>query len=182
MSPRKRKSFFIKDTFQIMFIAGFILLLFLEVMTAGIFIYKLSNKAVEEAAFKSHLMLETGMEIINPIILEVNLYVIFFSIFTAILVAGLMFYRLHLLFRKIIDGLESLAFGDNKPLFIKPYGGNNTRQLISEFNQAAAYLHKQQLDIKSVLDSLSIEKELKHIEKLQNKLYILISEKEQKSL
>ncbi len=174
MSKFKRKKFFLKDNFQLAFITGFILLLLFEVMLAGFFIYKLSAKALEEAAFSSHINIISSEQLIKPVVLKVNIY----TMLTIVLIAGLAVaianLRLHALFSKIIKGLENLK--DNNTSFcIEPRGRKQTRELIKEFNQAASYLDKRLAGLRHVIDPLIEEKELKHIVKLHNKLYSIIT-------
>jgi len=179
MEKQKRRKFFIKGNFQINFILGFILLLFIEVMFAAMIIYKLSYSATEEAMFKSHLMIEKSSQIIEPIILKVNLCVILASILLAGIGTMIGYFRYRSLFSEIIRGLKNLK--DNNSTFrINLGGGKNTRELIREFNHAASYLDKHQADLKIMLDSLSGENELKNIEKLHIQLCSIIAEKNYK--
>lgn len=178
MAKQKRRLFLLKENFQIIFITSFVLLLFVEVMAAGLCIYKLTNKSIEQAAFKSHLAVNSGAQIIAPIILKVNIYGILISILMAVLIAAMTFYRIRVLSAKLVKGLQSLA-DNTTTLLIQPYGGENTRQLIREFNHAASFLDKRQADLRSLLDSLLIEKELKQIDKLHQKLFTLLAEKNQ---
>jgi len=173
MNKHKRKPFFIKGNFQIAVIASFTLLLFIEVITAGLFIYKLSANAVEDAEYSSHITINSGSQLIKPIILKVNTYAILISILLAGLVAAIMYFRLRALFANIINGLENLR--DNNTSFrINQYGIKNTRELIEEFNQAASSLDKRRGELQVALDSLIKETDTGHISKLHNRLYSLI--------
>lgn len=173
MNKSKRKPFFLKNNFQIAFIVGFVLLLLVEVASAGFLIYKLSEGAIENEAFSSHININTTAQLIKPIIFKVNIYTMLTSILLAGLVIAITYLRLHFLFRKIITGLERL--GDNAPFYIKPRGRKQARELIKEFDQAASYLEKRMNALHSVLDSLLVERELGHIVKLHAKLYSIIA-------
>lgn len=179
MNNVKRKPFFISGNFQIGFITGFILLLFIEVALAALYIYRLSEKAFEATAFKSHITIDTGAQIIGPIILKINIYVILISILLSALGTIITYVGRHALFNKLLEGLENLK-RNNLSFRINPCGRKNTRELIKEFNQAASYLDKRKEDIHLTVDLLLEEKEIKHIEKLHNKLYsIIITDKNQ---
>lgn len=176
MNKFKRKSFFLKGNFQIAFIIGFILLLLLEVMLAGFFIYRLSEETLEKAAFSSHITIDRSAQLIKPVILKVNIYTMLMIVLIAGLAVTITNLRLHALFSKIIKGLENLK--DNNTSFqIKPHGRKQARELIKEFNQAASYLDKRLAGLRHVIDSLLGEKELGHIAKLHDKLYSIIAGK-----
>lgn len=176
MDKPKRKPFFVKGNFQIVFITGFILLLFLEVISAGFFIYKLSAEAIEVATFSSHINIDRSAQIIKPIIIKVNIYVMLMSVLLAGLATAIAYLRLHALFGKIMSGLENIR--DNNTSFrIKPRGDKQACELIKEFNGAASYLDKQTTNLRMALDSLIAEKELSHVVKLHNKLYSIIATK-----
>jgi len=177
MNKYKRKPFFIKGNFQIAVIAGFVLLLFIEVMAAGLFIYKLSANAVEDAEYSSHITINSGSQLIKPIILKVNAYAILISVLLAGLAAAIMYFRLRALFAKIIKGLENLR-DNNTPFRINRYGIKNTRELITEFNHAAAYLDKRRATVRDTLDALIKEKELKTISRLHATLYSILADKD----
>lgn len=177
MNKQKRKLFIIKSNFQIAFIIGFILLLFIEAMTAGLFIYRLSADAIEDAVFSSHITINRSTQIIRPIVLKVNTYFILISIFLAGLVIVIAYLRFHALFASIIEGLENLR-GNNTAFRIKLRGIKNTRELIKEFNQAASSMDNYMALLRGTIDSLLQKKELKDIERLHNKLYSLITDKD----
>lgn len=176
MKEQRRRKFFIKGNFQINFILGFILLLFTEVLLTAVIIYQSSYSATEKAMYKSHLVIEKSSQIIGPIILKVNLWVILASIVFAGIAAIISYSRYCAFFEEIIRGLKNLK--DNNTSFrIKSGGGMNTRELIKDFNHAAAYLDKRQAGLKIILDALSMERELKNIEKLHIQLCSIIAEK-----
>lgn len=179
MNKLKRKPFFIKRNFHIAFVIGFILLLLLEVMLAGALIYKLSAEAIENAAFSSHININRSAQLIKPIILKVNIYVMLMSVLLAGLAIAITYFRLHFLFSKIIRGLENFR-NNNTPFHIKPSGGKQTRELIKEFNHASSCLDNRLSDLRLTLDSLLVEKDLKQTVKLQNRLYSIISHKNNK--
>jgi len=174
MNKLKRKSFFLKGNFQIVFIIGFISILLFEVTLAGFFIYKLSAETLEEAVFSSHINIATSAQIIKPIIIRINIYVILISVALACLIITVTYIKLRVLFGKIIDGLENLK-NNNTPLHIKPYGRKQARELIKEFNLAASCLDKQLAGLHHTIDSLVKEKELRHIAKSHDKLYSIIA-------
>ncbi len=176
MSKQKRKAFLIKGNFQITFILGFILFLFIEVVTAGFVIYILSEKALEDVAFSSHVSFNRSLEIISPIVLKVNIWVTVGSIFLACALTLITYLNLHSLFSKIIKGLESLK-NNHTSFRIGLRGNKDTRELIKDFNHAAGYLNKNMQDLRTTLDSLLEEKELDRITKLQNRLSSIISNK-----
>lgn len=175
MNKNRRKPFFIKRNFRITFIIGFITLLFIEVILAGLFIYKLSAAAVEKEAFRSHISINKSSQITGPIILKVNVFSIIISIILAGLIVTVSYYRNRDLFNKIIEGLENLR--DNNLSFrIVARGGKKTRELIKEFNAAASYFEQRGNKLHFVLEGLFAEKELKNIEKLHNQLSAIITE------
>lgn len=176
MNKLKRKRFFIKGNFQIAFIIGFILILLLEVTLAGLFIYRLSQEALEKAAFSSHITIDRSAQLIKPIILKVNIYTMLAIVLIAGLAVMIANLRLHALFSKIIKGLENLR-DNNTSFHIKPHGRKQARELIKEFDQAASYLDKRLAGLRHVTDSLLEEKELTHIAKLHDKLYSIIAGK-----
>jgi len=145
-------------------------------MLAAFFIYRLSFGAIEKATFKSHITIDTGAQIVAPIILKVNIFVILISLILASLTVIIAYFRLRVLFGKIIEGLENLK-RNNMSWRINLYGRKNTRALIKEFNQAASCLDKRLLDLRKTLDALLEEKELAHIAKLHNQLYSIVADK-----
>lgn len=177
MNKQKRKLFIIKSNFQIAFIVGFILLLFIEVMAASLFIYRLSAETIEDAVFSSHITIDRSTQIIRPIVLKVNTCFILISIFLSGLVIVIVYLRFHALFSSIIEGLENLR-GNNTSFRIKLRGRKNTRELIKEFNQAASSIDSRITLLRGTIDSLLQKKELKDIERLHNKLYSLIADKD----
>jgi len=177
MNRHKRKPFFIKENFQTTAIICFVLLLFIEVMAAGLFIYRLSEGAIENAEYSSHITISSGSQLIKPIILKVNACAILISVLLACLAAAIMYLRLRALFGKIINGLENLR--DNNTSFrINQHGIKNTRELIKEFNQAASSLDKRLADSRDTLDSLIKERGLRHISKLHSRLYSIVAGKD----
>lgn len=177
MDKQKRKPFFVKGNFQIAFIIGFIMLLFIEITAAGLFIYRLSERAIEDTAFSSHLTIDRSAQIIRPIVIKANIYIMLISIFLACVVVAITYLKLHALFGKLIKGLENLK--NNTGSFrINLRGGKNTREIIKEFNQAASYLDKHLGDLRLVLDSLLVEKELRHIAEFHDRLYSIIAGKD----
>lgn len=179
MHTHKRQQFFVKGNFQISFITGFISLLFIEVLGAGLCIYRLSYAAIEETTYKSHISIESAAQIIGPIILKVNTYVILISIILAGLAAAIVCFRLHGLFDKIITGLKHLK-NNNTSFRISAGGSKNTRELIKEFNQAASCLDARLGNARQLLDLMAAEKNLYNLEKLHNKLYFILAENEPK--
>ena len=176
MNKYKRKSFFIKKNFQVSFIICFIGILLLEVTTASFIIYKLSGELIENAAFSSHLIIDTSGEIITPVIIKVNTYVVIISIILACTIAAIMFQRRRFLFSQIIAGIQNIK-NNNTSFRVKPFGRKNSRMLIKEFNSAADHLDKRMFDLRQTLNSLLEAKELDQITKLHNKLYDIISGK-----
>jgi hypothetical protein len=177
INRNKRKLFFIKRNFQIDFIISFVALLFMEVSISGIFIYRLSAAAVENAAFRSHITINRSAQIIGPIILKVNACGIIVSILLAGLAMAITYRRNRDLFNKITAGLDNLR--DNNPSFrIEPYGGKKTKSFINEFNAAASYFEQRLNNLRFILDSAIREKELINIEKLHARLSSIIAEKE----
>jgi len=174
MNKQKRKKFFIKGNFQITIILGFTLFLFIEVLAAGWFIYKLSFTAIENASFKSHLTIDKGAQIIAPVILRINISVITITVLFSSLAAVIFYFRTRALFRKIIFGLENFK-RNNMAFRLAPRGGKKTRELIKEFNQAASQLDKKHTELINVLDALLKENKLSQISKLHNKLYLIIT-------
>lgn len=173
MSHQKRKLFLIKGNFQLAFILGFILFLLIEVIAASSAIYLLSQKALEHAAFSSHLGFNRSLEIISPIVIKVNVWVVLGSIFLACALMLITYINLHSLFSKIVQGLESLK-NNHTSLRLNLRAGKNSQALIKEFNHAAEYFDRRLLDLRAALDSLLKEKELEKIIKLQNKLSSII--------
>ncbi len=176
MEKYKRKGFFVKGNFQINFILGFILLLFIEVMLAATIIYKLSYGATEDAMFKSHLLIEKSSQIVGPIILKVNLCVIVISVVLAGILTLISYFRHRVLFDEIIRGLENLK-SNHTAFRINLGSGKKAQELVKEFNQAAAYLDKHLADLRADLDELLVEKEFKNIKQLHNRLFSLLAEK-----
>ncbi len=175
MNKNRRKPFFIKRNFQITFIIGFIALLFIEVILAGLFIYRLSNAAFEKETFRPHISINKSSQITGPIILRVNVCSIIISILLAGLIVTISYYKNRDLFDKIIEGLENLR--DNNLSFrINARGGKKTVKLINEFNAAASYFEQRWNNLRVVLDELIAEKELRNIEKLHNRLTSIITE------
>jgi hypothetical protein len=179
MYTHKRQQFFVKGNFQIAFITGFIMLLFIEVIGAGVCIYRLSYEAIEASTYRSHISLESASQIIGPVILKVNMYVIFTSIILAGLAAAITCFKLHGLFDKIIEGLKNLKY-NNTAFRIAESGRKNTRELIKEFNQAASCLDTRMTNVRRLLDLIATEKNLSNLEKLHNKLYSVLAENEPK--
>ncbi len=175
MNKIKRKRFFIRGNFQMAFIAGFVLLLFMEVLSASFFIYTLSSRAIEETSFKSHIAINSLAEIVAPIIIKVNICVILISIFLSCVAASIAYFRLIVLFDKILEGLENLR-DKNTSFRLAVRGGKNARELITEFNNAASYLDKRQAGLLDALNSIIDEKELKNISKLHKKLGSIIDD------
>ena len=173
MSNQKRKPFLIKGNFQLTFILGFTLFLLIEVIAAGFAIYILAEKTLEDLAFSSHINFNKSLEIISPIVIKVNIWMILCSIFVACAITAITCINLHSLFSKIIQGLENLK-NNHTSSRINPRGNKDTRELIKEFNHTAAYLDKNMQDLRTTLDSLLEEKELERIIELQNKLYSII--------
>lgn len=175
MNTIKRKRFFIRGNFQIAFIAGFVLLLFMETLSASFFIYILSSRAIEETAFKSHIAINSLAEIVAPIIIKVNICAILISIFLSCVAASIVYFRLIVLFDKILEGLENLR---NKAASFRldVRGGKNAREFIMEFNHMTSYLDKRQAGLLDVLNSIIEEKELKNISKLHKKLDSIIDD------
>ncbi len=179
MNKNRRKPFFIKRNFQIYFIIGFIALLFIEAILTGLFIYRLSNAAVEKEASRPRISINKSSQLIGPIILKVNISGIIISIILAGLSVTVSYYRNRNLFNKIIEGLENLR--DNNLSFrIDARGGKKTVELINEFNEAAYYFEQRGNNLRAVLDALIAEKELKNIEKLHNRLSSIITETDSK--
>ncbi|MDO8663125.1 MAG: hypothetical protein Q7K98_07930 [Candidatus Omnitrophota bacterium] len=173
MSNQKRKPFLLKGNFQLTFILGFTLFLFIEVIAAGFAIYILSAKALEDAAFSSHVSFNRSLEIISPIVLKVNIWMILGSIFLACVIILIVYLNLHNLFSKIIQGLENLK-NNNTAFRIDLRGNKDTRELIKEFNHTAGYLDHRRLDLHTTIDSLLKKKELEDIVKLHKKLSSII--------
>lgn len=174
MNKYKRKKFFIKGNFQLSFIFGFLGILLIEVITASLAIYKLSNEEIENIAFSSHLSSDTIGKIVTPVIITVNTYIVLISILLACVIAAIMFQRRRFLFSQIIAGLRNIR-NNNTSYRIKPSGGKNSQLLIKEFNSAADYLDGRMIDLRKTTDSLIQEKDLKQIEKLHNKLFTIIA-------
>jgi len=173
MYKQKRKTFFIKGNFQIVFILGFILLLFIEVSLAGIFIYKSSAYALEKVAYSSHISIDKTAQIIKPIVIKVNASVILISIILAACIMALAGISLHSLFNRIIEGLKNLK-NNNTSFRISQCGGKDTRELIKEFNQAAIALDKKKNDLNLLINSILAEKDLKTITNLHQKIYLMV--------
>lgn len=176
MNKSKRRPFFIKDNFQLSFIAGFIALLFIEIMLADFFIYELSRKAVEDAAFSSHLSLERSAQILGPIILKVNICFIAVTFLLAVLTSAAAYYRLHIVFAGIVEGFNKLK-KNNTSVRLKLRGTKPARELIGEFNKAAESLDKRAENLTLIMNSLDKEKELNRLTKLHNELCAIIAEK-----
>jgi len=176
MNKYKRKRFFIKGNFQLLFIFGFLGILLLEVIIGSLLICKLSNDLIENQEFSSHLSIDTSGRIITPVIIKVNTYIALISILLAGVTAAIMFQRRHLLFNRLTAGLENIK-NNNTSFRIKPFGRKNSRLLIKEFNSAVDCLDKRMIKLRETIDSLLEEKELKQIEKLHNKLFSIISGK-----
>ena len=151
------------------------LLLLLEVLTVSLFIYKLSAKAIEGAAFSSHLNIERSTEIIKPIIIKVNIYFMFSSLLLASLWLAATYLKLHRLFARIITGIEEIK-SNHTSFRLDLNGGKPARRLISEFNQAASFLDKRRMNLISLLDALLAEKDLEKIKQLHRRLYLIIAE------
>lgn len=176
MDKYKRKRFFVKGNFQIAFIVGFLVLLCVEVLVAAALIYGASYGAIEGAAFSSHITMSRSAELIGPIILKINGYVVIASIILSCGVVAIAYARLCALFARIIEGIEQLK-RKRFSFRIHERGGKNSRQLIKEFNQAADCIEKRQAVLRGVLDSLLSEKELTYIAKLHAQLYAMFADK-----
>lgn len=172
----KRKLFFIKRNFQLNFILVFTALLFMEVLLSGLFIYRLSASAIEKEAFRSHIAINSGAQVIGPIILKVNACGIVVSILLAALAVTITYRRNRDLFNKLTEGLDNLR--DNNPSFrIDPRGSKKTAALINDFNEAASTFEQRLNNLRFILDAAIAEKELKNIEKLHARLYAIVAER-----
>lgn len=172
----KRKPFFLRKNFQMNFIMGFVALLFIEVSLSGLLIYSLSAAAVEKAAFRSHITINSGAQIIGPIILKVNACGIIVSVLLAALAVAITYRRNRELFNKLTEGLDNLR--DNNLSFrIEERGSKKTKAFINEFNEAASSFEQRLNNLRFILDCAIAEKELKNIEKLHARLYSIIAER-----
>ncbi len=167
----KRNKFFIKGNFQLSFIIIFISLLFTQILITGLFFLKLTGAAIEEAAFKSHIAIHTSAQIIRPIIIKVNAAAVLTSIFIASIALIIIYIKRHILFTKIITGLEHLKKSDTS-FRITLYGGKNTRGLIKKFNQTSDALDQRKNNLLKTLNYLIIEEDLNRIEELHRKIRI----------
>lgn len=170
----RRKPFFVKGNFQIALVLGLGGLLFLEVMGAGWWIYRLAAQAIEEAAFRSHLTLQTSAQVIRPVVVRVNLALVGIGILLAGLAVAAAHARLHALFTRMLEGLENLR-RNNTSFRLRGMGGKDSRELIQEFNRAASALDKRLGELRLVCDLLLAEKDLKAIQKHHERLTVLIS-------
>jgi len=177
MEKYKRKLFFLRENFQIHFICSFILFVFVEVIFAAWYIYRLAYLRIEEYAALSHMPVDSAAEVLGPVILKVNACVIVISIIIGFGAAFLSYKRLQELFGRIILGLNELK--DNKTrVRLSASGGRNSRELIEEFNQAASCLAARTILIKKLTGELIHEKNIDQIEKIHNDLYSLLAQKD----
>lgn len=176
MNNIKRKPFFIKGNFLAAFIAGFVLLLLIEVVLSGLSIYWLAGQEIEKQLFSSHINIAQSAKIISPIIIKVNASAALLSVLLACLALLIVHLKTNALFSKIVEGLHNIK--DKHTYFrIRPFGANKSRQLIEEFNLAASYFDKQLNEINSLLDSLIACKDSLEAAKLRQKLHSLIAGK-----
>lgn len=176
MNNMKRKPFFIRKNFEIAFVVVFISLLLCEISGAVFFIYRLSWQALEDNVFRSHLNIQTAAQIVEPVIIKVNIYVVSITVFLGALALSIILIKRRRLFLKIISGLDNLK--DNNASFrLRIYGGKKTRVLLKEFNQAAAFIDRRQRDMDSTFRLLTTEMDLKRLASLHKRLYHIITGK-----
>ncbi len=177
MNTYKNRKLLIKGNFQIKFILGFIFLLFIEIILTTLCVYQLASQALEESAFKSHIAITNTAQIIGPVILKVNICAVILSSLIAGIMILFVYFQLKKLLGRLITGINNLT-QNNTSFRIPTRGNKNNEILYKEFNQAAAYLDKQQQDLRKILTEIFAETKLENIAKLHDKLYSILKTKD----
>ncbi len=147
----KRKPFFIRGNFQLVFILSYVLILAAGVLCDSALIYHMIKGILERAAFSSHLNLDSSGDLFWGTILKVN-----FLLSCAIIAVGLLaittiYVYLESFFATLSQGLEKLAAG--KVSFrLRRRRLPGMRSFTKDFNEAAHALEKEAADIRAGLE------------------------------
>lgn len=150
---RTRAPFLLRGNFQFTFLLGLAALAALGILAASVFNYVALERILEGAAFSAHLSVASSGELVWRAILEVTLLCAGVSLFVGCAVIVVALWYLEELFRALAEGLQRLARGEC--VFRLAMGGKRWgRQLIDEFNDAAAALDRRAGELRGSLDGL----------------------------
>lgn len=151
MTTQKRKPFFIQGNFQLKFILYFTAVLASGILTAAILICQMAARAVEKAAFSSHLSMTSSADLVRQIIMDVNWRVGAFCVLAGLLAAVFMYFYLQKFFGTLADYLRELAGGK----FSSRLMGFEVlldRSLSEQYNAMAGQMDRNYTNIKEILD------------------------------
>ena len=150
---KKRKPFFIRGNFQLKFLLFYAAILAAGIFSAVYFIYRVLQGVVEEAAFSSHLSLNSSGELFWPTIVQVNILIATISVLMGLLAIVGIHYYLEKFFHDLGEGLNRLAQNDFS-FRLKTKGRWWVRQLFDDFNGKMEELQKERQRIGALTDSL----------------------------
>lgn len=150
----KRRNYFIKKTFQLKFIGVFLTLIISGSLILGWVIYMMTNQALAETFYKSHLQIKSTWEILFPsVAVATGLAVFITGIITIVMVLIFSHKIAGPLFR-FEKNMEEVAKGD-LTVKTKLRDKDQLEMLAKTLNLLTEGLNKQMKEIKTGIGKLS---------------------------